>query len=207
MTQKERQERSRREILAAAMEEFAAADLDQVTMDAICSRHGISKGMMYHYYSSKDELFLLCAQDTFRALEEWLAAQEERLAGLDPAEGIREYFLCRERFFQENPQRKNIFENAVIRTPRQLEGEILELRRPIRERNSRFIARMAARMPLRPGMDPGRVNRYLESVETVFWPMLERYWEGREEGDVHSMLEASGQLLQMLLLGVVCPME
>lgn len=60
MKQQERQERSRREIFQAAMEEFGAHGYDKVSMENLCTRHGISKGMMYHYYSNKDELFLLC---------------------------------------------------------------------------------------------------------------------------------------------------
>ena len=56
MKQAQRQERSRREILQAAMEEFGTHNYNDVTIDNICSRHGISKGMMYHYYSGKDDL-------------------------------------------------------------------------------------------------------------------------------------------------------
>ncbi len=56
MTQKERQERSKREILEAAMEEFGTRGYDAVTMEGICGGHGISKGMLYHYYPNKDAL-------------------------------------------------------------------------------------------------------------------------------------------------------
>ena len=70
MKQAQRQERSRREILQAAMEEFGTYNYSDVTIDNICSRHGISKGMMYHYYSGKDDLFLLCAREMFQALKE-----------------------------------------------------------------------------------------------------------------------------------------
>ena len=58
MRQQERQERSRQLIAQAALEEFGSAGYDAVTMDGICAGHGISKGMMYHYYANKDELFL-----------------------------------------------------------------------------------------------------------------------------------------------------
>lgn len=52
MTQKERQDRSKEEICRAAMEEFGTLGYDKVTMERICGNHGISKGMMYHYYSN-----------------------------------------------------------------------------------------------------------------------------------------------------------
>ena len=53
MTQKERQERSRKEIYQAALEEFGTYGYDKVNMERICGNHGISKGMTYHYYSNK----------------------------------------------------------------------------------------------------------------------------------------------------------
>ena len=80
MKQQERQERSRREIFQAAMEEFGAHGYDKVSMENLCTRHGISKGMMYHYYSNKDELFLLCVQDVFQNLK---AQIEQEIALLE----------------------------------------------------------------------------------------------------------------------------
>ena len=62
MKQQERQKKSKEKILQAAITEFSASGYDKVTMENICTRHGISKGMMYHYYSGKDDLFLLCVQ-------------------------------------------------------------------------------------------------------------------------------------------------
>ena len=55
MKQRERQERSKNGIIEAAFEEFAEKGYDAATMDGICL-HGISKGMLYHYFSNKDEL-------------------------------------------------------------------------------------------------------------------------------------------------------
>ena len=39
--------------LSAALEEFGTYGYDKVNMERICGNHGISKGMMYHYYSNK----------------------------------------------------------------------------------------------------------------------------------------------------------
>ena len=86
MTQKERQERSKREILVAAMEEFGTHDYEVVTMDSICGNHGISKGMMYHYYPNKDALFLLCVQTTFQDLRDNIQSDVETRRLPAPAE-------------------------------------------------------------------------------------------------------------------------
>ena len=59
MKQEERRERRIREIFSAAMEEFGTNGYENVTMDSLCTRHGLSKGVLYHYFSNRDELFLL----------------------------------------------------------------------------------------------------------------------------------------------------
>ena len=96
MTQKERQEHSRQEILRAALEEFGRRDYEQVNMEQICKNHGISKGMMYHYYSGRDELFLLCVRDTFERLTAHVEAGMAQLGEGDALGSIQRFFLLRE---------------------------------------------------------------------------------------------------------------
>lgn len=130
MKQQERQERSRREIFQAAMEEFGAHGYDKVSMENLCTRHGISKGMMYHYYSNKDELFLLCVQDVFQNLKARIEQEIVQLEQQSPLAAIREFFLLRERYFQQNPERERIFETALLHPPRHLMGQIGALHAP-----------------------------------------------------------------------------
>ena len=99
MTQQERKQRSKEKILAAAMAEFGTKDFDAVTMDGICFAHGISKGMMYHYVSGKDELFLQCVEHTFCRLAQHVAREAQALAGKSDFEAVRQYFMGREAFF------------------------------------------------------------------------------------------------------------
>ena len=199
MTQKERQERSRREILRAAREEFGSHDYGQVTMESICSGHGISKGMMYHYYANKDELFLLCVQDTFLSLRAYVEREAEKLAGQKNFDAIKKYFMIREYFFQLEPKHKRVFENAMLRPPEQLREQIQILHRPLEEMNRRFLRVVVSGMRRRPELKEEQVNRYLESIVYTFSDMLLR---GRTLDDIHAMLEATEELLDMILFGV-----
>ena len=106
MTQKERQERSRKEIFQAAMEEFGTNDYDQVTMESICTRHKISKGMMYHYYSGKDELFLQCVDAVFRNLKEYVEQKMPAAEQKDVFQAIKEFFVLREYFLAAGPGKR-----------------------------------------------------------------------------------------------------
>lgn len=109
-------------IYQAALEEFGTHAYDAVHMEQICQRHHISKGMLYHYYSGKDELFLLCADRTFRDFKSYIEEEirtlraplrdlnheflKEQLSRMPLREGIRpeealRYLECIEQQFKK----------------------------------------------------------------------------------------------------------
>ena len=203
MTQQERQQRSREEIYQAALEEFGAHGYDGTTVEQICRRHGISKGMMYHYYAGKDELFLPCVERTFQALRDHLEREAERMVQAPFPAAVRDFFMARERFFQANPREKAVFENALLYPPGPLTQRIQALHAPLRELNQRFFLRLAPQMPLRPGLSPEDVFHYLEGVGRCFQAMLACGQAGHEIRDVHTLLEAGGKLMDLVLFGVL----
>lgn len=203
MTQKERQARSRHAIFLAALEEFSKNDYDTVTMDSICQGHGISKGMMYHYYSCKDDLFLLLVKELFQALAAQLEHDMQQLDGDTPLETIQQFFMIRERYFQQHPQWKNIFENAMLRPPKHLKDAIYELREPVRALNRTFLTRVCSGMPLRPGLAPETATRYIESIEYVFPSLLRQFRAEAGITDLHAMLDAMTEILEIILFGLV----
>lgn len=203
MTQKERQERSREEIYQAALEEFGTSGYDKVNMERICGNHGISKGMMYHYYSNKDELFLLCVERAFADLKAHVERDMEELAGQNLVDTIKNFFMIREYYFQLHPKQKVIFEDAMLHPPRHLVEQIQALRGPVREMNRQFIRQLVARMPLRPEVEPGKAARYLESVEFFFQSVMRKYQGGHGGEDLHTMFETAGEMLDMVLFGIL----
>lgn len=204
MTQQERQKRSREEIYQAALAEFGAHGYEKTTMEGICGQHGISKGMMYHYYSNKDELFLVCVGRTFEELRAYIARDLEDMAGQSPVERIKNFFGRREAFFERHPREKTVFECAMLRPPRHLAEQIHQLHEPLQAMNRRFMESMIDRMTLRPGLTRAKVTRYLESVEYCLKNAVDIYRGQRQkEPDLHAMLEKAGELLDMILFGVV----
>lgn len=201
MTQKERQEHSRKAIIQAAQEEFGHADFDTVTMDSICAKHGISKGMMYHYYANKDQLFLACVGEVFRLLHQFLTDNRVVTAKQPAFEAIKQYFLLRETFFRDCPEKKHIFENAMLFPPKHLAAQIRELRAPIKAENDRFLQQVFDHMNVRKGVSRDQAAHYLYSIYTVFWTLLKHYREHTTNLD--EMLKASEEILDMMLFGIV----
>lgn len=60
------------EIAAAALQVFAQRGLHQTTLDDVAKEAGISKGTIYLYFKSKEELFIAAAQQVIPAPEEVL---------------------------------------------------------------------------------------------------------------------------------------
>ena len=207
MTQKERQARSREEIYQAALEEFGRCGYDGVNMERICGSHGISKGMMYHYYSSKDELFLLCVERTFAQLKEHVEREMGELTGRAPLEAVKAFFLVREQYFQAHPRQKTVFEDAVLHPPKHLLEQIGRLRGPVRKMNRRFIRQLVAEMPLRPSVDPKKAVRYLERAECLFQSMAEHEERAGGGEELHAAFEAAEEMLDMILFGILRQLE
>lgn len=203
MTQKERQERSKEEIYQAALIEFGTLGYEKVSMERICGQHGISKGMMYHYYSNKDDLFLLCVERTFGELKSHVERETHELAGPNVLEAIKHFFMIREYYFQLHPRQKMIFEDAMLHPPKHLAEQIQELRGPIREVNREFIRQIVKKMPLRPEVDPQKAERYLESVEYYFQSIMGNYRDDPAAEDMHAMFETAEEILDMALFGIL----
>ena len=166
MTQQERQERSREKIYRAALEEFGASGYDAVNMEQICGKHGISKGMMYHYYSSKDQLFLLCVERTFADLNACIEQEAEKWADQDILETFKAQLLMREAFFNCHPLQKTVFETAVLRPPKGLAKQIRELYAPIREKTRGFCRSSSCGCPCGRGSARKRPPAFWEESNT-----------------------------------------
>ena len=62
-------------ILAAACAEFGAHDFDAASLDRIVAAAGISKGGLYEYIASKEELYVYCMEQTWSALYQFIRTQ------------------------------------------------------------------------------------------------------------------------------------
>ena len=120
MKQAERQARSRKEILEAALDEFSCQPYGAVTIDGLCARHGISKGMFYHYFKNKESLFLSLVGQVFQGLAAYLSQWMAQASFADTAPTIQAFFLARSYYFAQHPQEKPIFETAMFHRPPQL---------------------------------------------------------------------------------------
>lgn len=128
MKREEKNALSKQRILEAALQEFSARGYANASLNTVCSEYKISKGIIYHHFKDKDELYLLCVKHCFDAVTTYLKETVLGLAGA-PEQQIQTYFQARLRFFAENTVYLGIFADAMFNPPSSLTEQIAECRR------------------------------------------------------------------------------
>lgn len=86
MKKLEKTQKTKERILAAALSEFGSKSYDAASVNSICETAQIPKGLIYHNFKGKDELYLLCVQTCYEELTAALKAQSFEIR--DAKEGL-----------------------------------------------------------------------------------------------------------------------
>lgn len=156
MKREEKSGLARRRILEAALEEFSRKGYEGASLSEAFGEKGLSKGIVYHHFKDKDELYLLCVARCFDALTAYLREAVAALSGTAD-ERLQAYFDARLRFFLEHPEYLGLFTDAAFAPPAKLRPAIGELRRSFDELNAAVLTELLNSRPVRKGL----------SVETV----------------------------------------
>jgi len=111
-----RAEISRREaIFEASLEEFAAVGYERANTNRICESAGVSKGLLFHYYSSKKQLYMFtvekCTDDVLTAFEGFTTE------GLDFTESLLAYSKRKFYFYSTHTLHYKILNEAFLLPP------------------------------------------------------------------------------------------
>ena len=149
MKREEKNQQTRRRIMDSALAELAANGYGGSSVNTICAAQGISKGIVYHYFESKDELYLACVEECFQCLTAHLSAAlpEEDAGAVEDQLG--RYFSARMAFFQEHPIYQSIFCEAVISPPAPLAEGVRARRKEFDALTVSTLERLLRRLPLR----------------------------------------------------------
>lgn len=184
----------------SALAEFAKQGYGASSVNAICAAPDISKGIIYHYFDTKDDLFLACVEECFTLLTNYLR-QTIQLKPGDIQNQLAEYFTARSSFFRENPVYQRIFCEAVITPPAHLQGEIQKRRQVFDELNTQILKYLLEQVDLRAEFTKPDI------IETFrqFQDFLNAKYQFRDlsprEFDFHE--EDCQKALNILLYGIV----
>ena len=119
MKQSEKNQKSRALILTHAFTEFASHGYEGSSLNQICARGNLSKGLLYHYYKNKDALYLSCVHVLFDDMTRYLRS-EINLSTV----AVEQYFTVRMRFFRQHPLHRKLFSDLLLYPQNRLQQEI-----------------------------------------------------------------------------------
>jgi len=145
-------EQRRLRILAAAEELFASQGFTKTRVEEIARRAGVSKGLVYDHYDSKDELLRAVWADQ---VEGWMRETQQRVKYTEgaAADAIGEVLAVSVRYAEQNPLLARILsQDPGSLIPDERDG-VAAFGRHYREVLEPVLARGVKTGELRPGLD------------------------------------------------------
>jgi len=160
-------------ILAAAKAEFARKGLAGGRVDEIAARAKINKRMIYHYFASKDQLFLAvleAAYEDIRGKERAL-----KLETLDPVAAIEKLVSFTWNYFVKNPEFLRLLNSANLHRGVHLKQSkrVKAMHVPFMDMISGVLQRGEAAGLFRSGIDP--VQLYISITALAYYYLTNRY--------------------------------
>ena len=200
MKREEKNQQTRRRILESALAEFSEQGYGASSVNTISNGEGLSKGIIYHYFPTKDDLYLACVEECFQMLTGHLQSHTN-MEGQTAEERLEQYFRVRLDFFEQNPQYQRIFCDAVIMPPAHLEASIQEKKAPFDRFNIDSLNRMLEPVSLRSDLSREDVvdtfRQYQDYINARY------QMTGSEKIDIRDHEESGRRALRILLYGVV----
>ena len=205
MKREEKNQQTRRRILDSALSEFSEQGYGASSINTICSAQNISKGIVYHYFDTKDGLFLACVEECFHKLTDYIQSNLSLENKTSEAQ-LKEYFAVRSAFFKTAPVYQRIFCDAVIALPEHLRKQVQDRRESFDRLNLQILEQILRPLPLRPGVSRTEVIETFRMFQDFINVRCQMTGADGQSFEVRE--ENCQKALDILLYGVVergCP--
>jgi AcrR family transcriptional regulator len=118
------QKEKRRRILEAAVRAFARKGFHACRVGEIATEAGVAYGLVYHYFTSKDEILETIFRDTWTQMLSAIEAVEEE--GVPAAEQLRKVAAIVLRTWKRDPDLVRVLVREVTRSPH-IQREVEEI--------------------------------------------------------------------------------
>lgn len=160
-------ELSKEKIQQAALFEFSKHGYEGASMSHIAERAKISKGLIYHYFPSKEALYLFCVDCCIQELRQDLRPLLEQRRDVPSPLLLEDYFNIRLLFFQRKPEYVRLFAEAVITAPDGLQEKLHAILAPFRNFNRAYLLEILKHVSLRKDLSMERIARAMEYLQDM----------------------------------------
>jgi AcrR family transcriptional regulator len=157
-------EATKQRVLDAAKVEFARHGLAGARVDAIAARAKANKQMIYHYFGSKQDLFLAVLEAAYSDIRN--AEDKLDLDHLGPADALKTLVTFTWNYYLRNPEFLTLVNNENLHKAAHLKRSrvIGEMHGPFRARLADILKRGVRERLFRSGVDADQLNLTIAAI-------------------------------------------
>ncbi|RYL93377.1 TetR/AcrR family transcriptional regulator [Sporolactobacillus sp. THM7-4] len=192
-------------ILNAAIREFAEKGFEQASTNHVAQLANTSKGLIFHYFGSKENLYEACVRHainfTLKELdyENWPVTSHL-------IRDLRVYSEKELQFMKEHPDIYRLIVEAVTHPPEPLAERMIEWYADMKSLSSEYFSKMVNRLDLKENVDKNVLQAVIQShinyYETLVLGYLKRHPRATME-NLNPFIELFLDMLSLSLRGLV----
>lgn len=197
----ERKER----IIRACMEVFAEKGYVSASTNDIVKRAGISKGILFHYFGSKKNLYLYILDKAIDTALKKIKADYIEVPA-DPFERIAKIGMLKLKLALQEPLLYKIIFSAFINTPDSIKEDAMEKYRKLYGIAMQMFYDGLDLSKIRTGIDPGKaievIMLFIEALQSKYFKEWENTPADRALKSMDKLMEETGVYMDILKKGI-----
>ena len=153
---------TRERIIEAALIEFSQKGYKAFGINELCKNHKISKGILYHNFSGKSEIYLACVRESFQKAVSIIRGESGDIPSLV------EYMERRHRFFKDFPHHSHVFFEAWLTAPAEIAEDVEKEKVIFEDLNRQVSEKLLAESTLKDHISQEQALDYLSFIQQLF---------------------------------------
>ena len=189
---------TRERIIEAALIEFSQKGYKAFGINELCKNHKISKGILYHNFSGKSEIYLACVRESFQKAVSIIRGESGGIPSLV------EYMERRHRFFKDFPHHSHVFFEAWLTAPAEIADEVAQEKAVFEDLNRQVSEKLLAESTLKDHISQEEALYYLTFIQQFFRSYYLAASGSQETSSLASQYENNLQkVLHLMIYGIL----
>jgi len=192
-------------ILKAAMEEFSKKGFSGASTNEIAKEAGTAKGLIFHYFKDKENLYL----ETYKKAVNTLVEEFETFIAMSKEknffETLKEWSYKKLEFMAENPEVSD-FMLTMLNLPKDMENQVLAEVKKIQSKSWAILFEKFQLLNLRKDLDPQIVFKFIIALFNGLGDMYLELYKGKPEKlkkDTEKIVKEADMILEILKHGIL----
>ena len=185
-------------IIDAALIEFSQKGYKAFGINELCKNHKISKGVLYHNFAGKTELYLACVRESFQKAVSIIRGESGGISSLV------EYMERRHRFSKDFPHHSHVFFEAWLTAPAEIADEVAQEKAVFEDLNRQVSEKLLVESTLKDHISQEEALYYLTFIQQLFRSYYLAASGSQETSSLASQYENNLQkVLHLMIYGIL----